>query len=73
LKAKIEHIIQEVITDELFHDCTPIFITEKLDEIYKVNVSKETVRKRMIENHVWIKKDKKSHTYRIKRPRKEYY
>jgi hypothetical protein len=41
--------------------------------MYGVHVSKETVRERMIKNHVWIKKDKKSHVYRIKRPRKEYY
>ena len=73
LTSEKEQIIQDVIMDEDFRGCKPIFITEKLDEVYWVRVSKETVRERMIQNNVRIKRDKKSHTYRIRRPRKEYY
>ena len=73
LKVEQERVIKDIITDENFRGCKPIFITEKLDEIYWINVSKETVREMMIQNHVRIKRDKKSHTYRIRRPRKEYY
>jgi len=73
LKKEDEEIIQDIIGDEDFRWCKPIFITEKLDELYGVIVSKETVRERMIQNRVRIKRERKTHTYRIKRPRKEYY
>jgi len=73
IKQEYETIIKDVIKQEDFKDCNPIFITEKLETIYKVYVSKETVRERMIENKVWEKKTKKDHTYRAKRPRKAFY
>jgi hypothetical protein len=73
LTPEKEKVIQDIIIDEDFRGCKPIFITEKLDEIYWISVSKESVRERMIQNHVRIKREKKSHIYRIKRPRKEYY
>ena len=52
----------------------PIFVKEKLGKDYDVNVSKETVRKIMINENLWIKRiDKRKSVYRMRRPRKLYY
>jgi len=73
LKKEDENIIKDVIKEDRLQGCKPIFVTEKLNECYWVEVSKETVRKIMIENHVRYKKSKKKYEYRIRRPRRNYY
>jgi hypothetical protein len=47
----------------------PTFMTEKLEEIYKVKISKETVRKILTDEGLWDIKQRKV-TYRSRRERK---
>jgi len=65
--------IIDIIKQEDYKDCKPIFITEKLEDIYNVMVSKETVRTVMIAEKIWEKKTKKSHKHRSRRPRKDFF
>lgn len=73
LKQEKEDKIKDVMKEERLKWCKPIFVTEKLNEIYWVKVSKETVRKLMIENFCWIKRWKKKYEYRVRRARRDYY
>lgn len=73
IKDKEKSTIIDVIKQDDFKDCKPIFITKKLKKIYWVNVSKETVRAIMIDEKIWLKWTKKHHIYRMKRPRKDFY
>jgi len=73
IKDNEKTIIIDMIKQEDFKDCKPIFINEKLEKRYWVCVSKETVRHIMIDEHVWIKGTKKHHEYRQKRSRKDFY
>jgi hypothetical protein len=55
-----------------FPDFGPTLAREKLEELYEVIVSKETVRKLMIEEHLWDFKKRrkiKIHQRRTRRPR----
>lgn len=52
-----------------FKNFGPTFASEKLKEIYQIKVSKETLRKKMIEFNVWSGK-KRRPVYRSRRPRK---
>lgn len=73
LKQDKENVIKDVMKEDRLKWCKPIFITEKLNEVYWVEVSKETVRKLMIENFCWTKKWKKKYEYRVRRTRRNYY
>ncbi|EKD24607.1 MAG: ISTde1, transposase [uncultured bacterium (gcode 4)] len=73
IKEKDRTIIIDVIKQDDFKGCKPIFIKEKLKDDYWIDVSKETVRHIMIDEHIWIKGTKKHHTYRAKRSRKDSY
>jgi len=73
IKQSDKNIIEDVIKQDDYKDCKPIFITEKLEEIYKIDVSKETVRGIMIVDGIREKGTKKHHTYRMKRQRKSTY
>lgn len=66
-------IIVDVIKQKDFKDCKPIFITEKLDDVYGVVISKETVRAIMIIEKVREKWTKEVHKYRLRRPRKDFF
>ena len=66
-------IIIDVIRQDDFKGCKPIFIDEKLEETYWIHVSKETVRNIMIAEKVRENGTKKHHIYRMKRPRKDSY
>ena len=50
----------------------PTFAAEKLKEIYNIQVSKETLRKRMIENGLWQGKKRKI-KHRQRRERKHFF
>lgn len=57
-----------------YHDFGPTFASEKLLEIDKIKISKETLRLRMSEWGIWRAKPKrKSQQYRSWRPRKEQF
>jgi len=73
IKESDRAIIVDVIKQKDFKDCKPIFVKEKLEKIYWVDVSKETVRNVMIVEKVREKGTKKHHVYRTKRPRKDNY
>ena len=70
---KTKATIIDVIKQDDFKGCKPIFIDEKLEEYYWIHVSKETVRHIMIDEKVREKWTKKHHIYRMKRPRKDSY
>lgn len=74
MKEEKEKVIKDVMKQERLKWCKPIFVAEKLQEVYKIDVSKETVRKIMIENFLRVKRwERKKYEYRIRRPRREYY
>ena len=73
IKESKKIIIIDVIKQDDFKGCKPIFIKEKLKDNYWVDVSKETVRHIMIEEKVRENGTKKHHIYRTKRPRKDSY
>lgn len=65
IKAKALALIQEH-----FYDYGPTLAAEKLREYFQLNVSKETVRQWMIENHLWqahMKKNPRPHPPRARR------
>jgi hypothetical protein len=57
---------------ERYHDFGPTFASEKLLEYHNITISKETLRKWMIEEHLWIQRKKRQHIYPL-RPRREYF
>lgn len=66
-----EVFCQEILTliKDLYVGLTPLFITEKLQTEHGITVSDETVRKLMIQHHLWIPKKIKSrlHQRRLRR------
>lgn len=58
----------ELLKNE-WQDFGPTFATEKLEELYSIKVSEETVRKLMIEGGFWTVRGRKS-KHRIRRMRK---
>lgn len=67
LKSTVLKLIREN-----YYDFGPTLIAEKLLELDKIKVSKETIRKWVIESHIWIphEKPKKRH---LLRKRREYF
>lgn len=57
---------------EKYHDFGPTFASEKLLECDNIRISKETLRKWMIETHLWIPQLKKRKTHLL-RKRKQYF
>lgn len=57
---------------EVFSGFGPTFAAQKLDALYSIKVSKETLRKAMIENGHWRGKKRKI-KHRERRERKKYY
>lgn len=53
-----------------YYDFGPLLATEKLSEIHKIKISKETVRTFMIEDEIWKPKKKKKEKHRSWRQRK---
>ncbi len=65
-------IIIDVIKSDDFHGFRPTFATEKLDDIYGIKISHETMRTIMTDCWIRHPKDKEHHIYRQCRPRKDY-
>jgi transposase len=65
-------IILETIKDK-YHDFTPKFATEKLQETDGIPVTSQTIRVWMTEAGLWKPRKQKQTTYRSWRPRKEYF
>ena len=69
LKEKIISIIKEK-----YYDFKPTFAAEKLEENHDIKISKESLRKLMIENKLWkVKKRKSSKNTHVWRARKDNY
>ena len=67
--AEQEAILLNLLRNE-WHDFGPTFSAEKLKEFYKIDISKETVRKVMIKNNLWKPKINRF-KHRKRRERKE--
>jgi len=67
-KQKILKIIRKN-----YYDFGPLLATEKLNEIHKIQISKETVRIFMIEDEIWRPKRKKKEKHRSWRQRRSSY
>ncbi len=60
--------------EKKYPDFKPSFATEKLTENHAITISRETTRLWMIEKGLWkTRKQRKTHTYRAWRPRKEFF
>jgi hypothetical protein len=60
------------LVKECYPDFGPTFAVEKLFEYHRIKLSNETLRKWMIEEHLWISKKKRNHIH-PQRPRREYF
>lgn len=60
------------LIEERYADFSPTFAKEKLEERHHVQVSRETLRKWMIEAHLWFPKRKKQQLHPLRR-RKEHF
>jgi hypothetical protein len=57
---------------ERYPDFGPTFAAEKLSEYHSITVSEETLRKWMIEDHLWISRKSRSHIHPL-RPRRDCF
>jgi Helix-turn-helix domain len=60
------------LVKEKYPDFGPTFAAEKLAEYHDIQISDETLRKWMIEHHLWISRSKRSRIH-PQRPRREYF
>jgi transposase len=67
--AAIKQAVLKLV-QEHYSDFSPTFACEKLEEYHDIRISKETLRKWMIEIHLWIPKLKRRKLYLL-RSRKE--
>ena len=70
LSPKLEEDIVRLIKS-LYFDFGPTLIMEKLQEKHQITISRETVRKLMIRNSLWIAKKTKEYKIHQRRARKE--
>lgn len=70
-RQRPENFYQQVLEliENKYRGCKPLFTTEKLNEEHKIIISKETVRKLMIENHLWFPKIKKTRLHQRRKCR----
>jgi transposase len=61
-----------VLVREKYPDFGPTFAVEKLLEYHSIKVSNETLRKWMMEEHLWISRKKRSRIYPL-RPRRDFF
>lgn len=69
----IREIVEDFINDPLVKGFGPTLMAEKLEEIKAIRLSKETVRKMMIEAGVWKAKVKKKAEPHYARPRRMHW
>ncbi len=70
--SRWDEVQKEFVMDLLrseFKGFGPTFTAEKLEKLYQISISKETLRKEMIKASIWICKKRKP-VYRSRRPRK---
>lgn len=65
--------ISELVTCEIYSGFRPTLMREKLEQLHKVTVSKETVRQLMIKNDVWREKSKKCPVVHQQRKRRAQF
>lgn len=68
-----ENIILDIIKNPKFEWFKPTLLSEKLLELYQINISKEGLRQIMINNNLRTPKTNKTIKYRWCRPRKQFY
>jgi len=56
-----------------YKDFKPLFASEKLEERQGIKLNSQTVRRWMIQEGLWRKRNQKKVTYRSWRPRKDYF
>jgi hypothetical protein len=72
LPESIRNNVAEIVTMERYADFGPTFMCEKLDELHKIQISRETTRQIMIEHGAWrAKKERRPviHQQRQRRSR----
>jgi len=65
--------ILELVTCELYSGFGPTLMREKLSEVYKIVVSRETTRQIMIQSGVWSQKKEKRPVIHQQRKRRAHY
>jgi transcriptional antiterminator len=70
-KASSKELILRII-QEYYQDFGPTFAIEKLKENHQILISRETLRKWLIEAHLWIPKVKKRNRHLL-RKRREFF
>ena len=60
----------ELVACEAYFGFRPTFMTEKLEELHQIKISRETTRQIMIESGVWMAKNKKSPVIHQQRERR---
>ena len=69
--AEVREEVRKFITDPQRKDFGPTFMAEKLEQKEGIKLSKETVRRMMIEDEVWKAKTKKEEEVHKSRPRRK--
>jgi hypothetical protein len=67
---KKSEIIKLIVQN--YNDFSPTLAAEKLEELHQIKVSRETLRKWMIQIHLWVPHVRKKKLHRL-RQRKEYF
>jgi len=62
--------IESIIMEPEYYDFGPTLMKEKLEEIYKIEISVETLRKIMIKEWLWESKEKRKYKQYNMRPRR---
>lgn len=65
---EIKKEMAKIIADE-FYDCKPLYVSEKLEEVYKFKYSSEFIRQLMIAHHLWIPKESKRNIHQRRQRR----
>jgi Winged helix-turn helix len=71
INPPLKSLVIKLIHDH-YQDFGPTLALEKLIEYHNISISRETLRKWMIEKHFWIPKTKKKNTHPL-RKRREYF
>jgi transposase len=71
-KAEILKVVREFVNDPIMQGFGPTLMAEKLEIKKGIHLSKETVRRLMIESGVWKSKTKKKEEPHYSRPRRKH-
>src|SRR5215469_3365294 len=73
IDEEIRRRAMEIVKSPDWHDFKPTFAAEQLGKRHRIQVSKETVRKWMIDEGIWKSKGKKLREVHAWRPRRSHY